>query len=252
MTEFHDLSSGYINTEEWHGETVDRFYEKVQDAEWLKAHRDWVEANQWGMGDRPFHWMWKIIVDTLPDTFGFLEIGCYRGQVLSLIGLLAKTSGKKAAICGVSPFVGTRDAINAYDNLDYLADIKRIFEVFNAGCEMFIPIRGMSQDRDIIDKANDYAPFDVVYIDGSHEYDAVRLDIENYAPMVKKGGLLVMDDASCLLRLPPFSNDKGYNRCWPGIPTVSEAVRDHLETRGDFVHRLAIGHNRVFEKVGCG
>jgi hypothetical protein len=250
MGEYHDTCAKYQNTEEHNGRLFDEFYHRVATVDWLSGHRDWVESNQWGLGDRPFHWMWKIVVDTMPESFKFLEVGCYRGQVLSLIGLLAKQSGRTASLYGVSPFTGTSDSINSYEERDYLLDIGHIFGVFGIDQKTFTAIRGMSQDRYTVDSAEKYAPFDIVYIDGSHEYDVVKQDIENYATMLMPGGILVMDDASCFMNMPPFSQDKGYNRCWPGIPTVSEAVRDHLETRGDFVHRLAIGHNRVFEKVG--
>ena len=28
----------------------------------LKSHRDWVEANSWGFGDRAFHYMWYLLL----------------------------------------------------------------------------------------------------------------------------------------------------------------------------------------------
>ena len=36
--------------------------------------------------------------------------------------------------------------------------------------------------------------FDVLFIDGSHEYDYVKKDIESLAPFVKKGGIILFDD----------------------------------------------------------
>jgi hypothetical protein len=32
--------------------------------------------------------------------------------------------------------------------------------------------------------------FDFVYIDGLHTYDGVKTDIQNYLPLVKKGGVI--------------------------------------------------------------
>lgn len=40
------------------------------------------------------------------------------------------------------------------------------------------------------------APFDVLFIDGDHSYEGVKHDWENYAPMLGKGGLLVMHDVN--------------------------------------------------------
>ena len=34
------------------------------------------------------------------------------------------------------------------------------------------------------------------YIDGSHEYEYVKKDINNCLPFLKKGGLLILDDSS--------------------------------------------------------
>lgn len=39
---------------------------------------------------------------------------------------------------------------------------------------------------------DDYLDF--VYIDGDHSYDGVKADLESYAPKVKKGGLILLDD----------------------------------------------------------
>jgi len=43
---------------------------------------------------------------------------------------------------------------------------------------------------------------DLVYIDGSHEYEAVKADIASWASVVRLGGVLFGDDM---------------NACWPGV-----------------------------------
>ncbi len=65
------------------------FTEAVQQAPDLCRHRDHVEQNALGFGYRAFHWLWKLLVDAMPNRFRFLEIGVYKGQVISLVGLLA-------------------------------------------------------------------------------------------------------------------------------------------------------------------
>jgi len=248
--EFDDLCSTYLNTAKKHGEIFDRLYEEVQQTPWLKEHRDWVEANSWGMGDRPHHAMWRAIVETMPHNFKALEIGVYRGQAVSLIGLIAMHLGKTPSIYGISPFSGTDDTVNSYSKeLNYLADVETIFRKFQVPCEWFYPIRGMSQHPEVIADATRHAPYDILYIDGCHEYEAVKQDIQNCADLLRSGGILVMDDASCHLQMPEFTNTGGYNRCWPGVRSVSDAVLDYLEPRKDFVHRFAVGHNRIFVKL---
>lgn len=46
---------------------------------------------------------------------------------------------------------------------------------------------------DAVDMFED-GSIDFVYIDGDHEYAAVKADIDAYLPKVKKGGLLIGDD----------------------------------------------------------
>jgi hypothetical protein len=186
----------------------------------------------------------------MPDRFKAIEIGVYRGQVVSLWGLIAKNLGKTPEIYGVSPFEGTDDEVNSYSkDLNYLSDIETIFRRFQVPWEWFTPIKGKSQRPEVITEVDQSAPYDILYIDGGHEYGDVEQDIENYTPLLRRGGILVMDDASCHLNMPPFSQDMGYNRCWAGVQSVSDAVRDFLEPRTDFVHRFAVGHNRIFVKA---
>jgi Methyltransferase domain len=250
MTLYNDLCASYWNDAALHGEIFDTLHERVQQTPYLKEHRDFVESHEWGMNDRAHTGLWSILIETMPAHFSFAEIGCYRGQVLSLIGLISRQIGKTPEIYGISPFEGTKDIVNEYSGqIDYRADVVKIFTQFDIPLKWFTPIVGYSQNPEVISRASTHAPFDILYIDGSHVKEDVRQDVENYVPMLKRGGLLVMDDASCHLNMPEFSNSKGYNRCWAGIISVSDAVRDFLETRTDFVHRLAVGHNRVFEKT---
>ena len=39
-------------------------------------------------------------------------------------------------------------------------------------------------------------PIDILMIDGSHKYEAVKADYEKYEPFVKNGGLIVMHDVT--------------------------------------------------------
>jgi len=44
-------------------------------------------------------------------------------------------------------------------------------------------ILGDSTDESIIEKVYSHGPFDAVLIDGNHQYEGVKLDFENYAPL---------------------------------------------------------------------
>ena len=56
---------------------------------------------------------------------------------------------------------------------------------------------GDSHDPLLINLAEHYAPYDVIFIDGDHSLRGVTADFENYWPMVKPGGLMIFHDISC-------------------------------------------------------
>jgi hypothetical protein len=211
------------------------------DAE-LKAHRDFVEKRAFGFGERAFHWLWKLIVDEMPDSFYFLEIGVYRGQIPSLIRLLADRRGRRADIYGVtllSDFAGDTGEFPPHPFCDYWADIEALHSHFGQSVPSLIV--GDSTDADVHAKARCLAPFDVVYIDGCHEYKYVVSDLLFYPTLLRRGGYLVVDDCACDLQMP-FGLFKG-------IEDVCQAVRTVIETDPKWKHVLTVVHNRVWRKM---
>ena len=97
----------------------------------LIEHRRYVKQNNLGYGEDPFHVIWREIVKNSPNNFNFLEIGVYKGQILSLIKLLSKIYEKNGKILGVSPFNGAGDKYSKYDSVDYLNTIQTLFNQFN-------------------------------------------------------------------------------------------------------------------------
>lgn len=227
----------------------------------LKAHRDFVEANAWGMGYRPFHYMWLLILKDCAARFGDLsamEIGVHKGQVTSLWGLIAKRLGIAVDITAVSPFAGNqpklrivrsflkrfsktyrarRAAGSLYYDEDFLGATREIYERFVGGFDKVRIVKGLSTDPAVRAKVADRA-FHVVYIDGDHSYESVKSDIHWYAPLVVPGGYLVMDDAAHFL--PGETFHKGYE-------SVSRACDDFVPGMG-FANVLNVGHNRVFRR----
>ena len=55
-------------------------------------------------------------------------------------------------------------------------------------------LRGKSQDPENITDAWQDAPYDFIFIDGDHRYEAVRADWENFSPMVAPGGVFAFHD----------------------------------------------------------
>ena len=67
------------------------FREEFYKDDFLINHRNYIEKNVLGFGAKPFHTLWREIVRNQRDEFKFLEIGVYKGQILSLIKLLSKS-----------------------------------------------------------------------------------------------------------------------------------------------------------------
>ena len=234
-------ATAWVDSEECAQDIRDRFdVYACTDLELLE-HRTYIEQHSLGMGERAFHWLWRLLVDEMPPVFRFLEVGVYKGQVLSLIRLLANRTGKRARIVGVtllSPFAGDTDEFPPFADVDYGKCIRDLHNRYG----LYHPrlIVGDSTKQATQEEAAEYGPYDVVYIDGSHEYNYVMKDLLAYPPMVREGGFLVVDDCGNDLEMP-----EGF---FKGIESVSQAARTVIETDPQWEHLLAICHNRVWRK----
>jgi hypothetical protein len=151
-------------------------------------------ANSPGFGELSFSWHWYLLVKEMSSNFKFLEIGVYKGRVLSLIQVLSNLLNKNVQIWGITPLSVDGDKYSGYDNVDYLNAIKSSFINSNVSFENTQIIKGYSQDDDIINQAKENMCYDIIFIDGCHDYEVVCLDIKNYSKMLKTGGFLVLDD----------------------------------------------------------
>lgn len=212
--------------------------------ELLLKHRIHIEKNNLGYGERPFHTMWRELVKLQPKEFKFLEIGVYKGQVLSLIKLLSDNYDKKVEFYGAAPFDSSGDKFSTYQKTNYENIIKDLFNHFNLSFNSNINlIKGDSTKTEIKTRLINMKSFDIVYIDGCHDYNCVISDIELTKQIVKVNGFVVLDDSSCFKSL---SNEPGR---FKGHIDVCNAVKEKLELDTDFVELICVGHNRVFKKI---
>ncbi len=214
------------------------FINQVNERQWLSDHRTFVEQNGLGFGERSFHWMWKLIVDELPKEFTFLEVGVFKGQVLSLVKLLADKAGKKVKRYGVTPL--SNEGLQ-WGMEDYKACIDFLHDEFKLAKDYTI-LQGLSEAPEIIKKAAAIS-CDVFLLDGGHEERHVENDLKHYASLVKPGGYMVIDD-SCNSFNQPF----GF---FQGIESVTRVVDRHLPPvtpNKDWEFLFCVMHNRVYRK----
>lgn len=216
-----------------HLELHNDYCEKVNKIPELKELRDWVEHTAFGFGERSFYWMWKLIVDEMPQEFSFLEIGVFRGQTTTLIQILARLAGKKVHVYGVTPL----DSTDGHWESDYEMDIAYISEMFEVNKPQIL--HGLSTDKQIIEFASTMK-YDLVYIDGGHEYEVIKSDLEHYPQLATK--YLIVDDCANKFDIP-FG-------MFAGIESVSRAVDEFLPPYTDnknFEYLYNVVHNRVWK-----
>ena len=83
-------------------------------------------------------------------------------------------------------------------------------------------------------------PWDMIYIDGNHEYEIVLKDYKLCLENLRKGGILVLDDASLNTDYKPPSFS------FAGHPGPSRVAREYAEKDMEFIG--AVWHNKVYRK----
>lgn len=244
----------------------DLIHEKLNEATWgnvlLAKHRKFIEENKLGFGDAAFHSMWARILETAVQRHGkvrALEIGVFKGQIISLWALLAKTYKWPIEITGISPLEGSplekssalhkikmilskkyRERVkngDFYANEDYESIIRQLFNINKVKFSSICILKGFSFEQKILKELED-RQFEIIYIDGDHTYKGALHDFKVFGKKVVKGGWLVADDAGCALPGTKF---------WKGHEAVSRAV-EALPEMG-FKNILNVGHNRIYEKI---
>ena len=206
--------------------------------EWLQKHRLYFKSDQRGFGEDAFHAMWyELIKEYKPKNM--LEIGVYRGQVISLWTLITKELNIKCEIHGISPFTSAGDEVSTYiSSIDYYEDIVKNFKYFSLNLSNLH--RGFSTDPKMIEVINSQK-WDLIYIDGSHNYDVVKSDFDNCSLMLSLGGIIVLDDSALFTDFKP-----------PAYSSAGHAGPSRLANEIDldvFSEILSVGHNRVFKKI---
>ncbi len=259
---FEELTSAYQNTTDHN----DDLHRRLTEAAWadplLARHRRHIEQHRLGFGDAAFHPMWAGLLEAAHRRFGAvraLEIGVFKGQVISLWSLLSRERRWPIRISAISPLAGqplppsrfwTRiryrldprfrervDNGDFYPAEDYAAIIEKLFADFGLDFGAVDLHRGYSTDPKLL-AALAGETWHIIYVDGDHTLAGATHDFAMFGPKVVPGGWLVADDAGADLPGTAF---------WKGHASVSEATR--LLPGLGFKNVLNVGHNRIFERI---
>jgi hypothetical protein len=199
----------------------------------IRSHRKYFSRKSRGFGEDAFHSAWEYIFKRYPLS-NCLEIGVYRGQTISLWALLSKIEKRQVSVVGISPLSSAGDSVSNYLEVDYREDILKNFRKFSLTGPKLIQEYSQSFEAK---KAIENGGWDLIYIDGSHEFEVCLSDLLSAEKGLKAGGILVVDDSSL------YSD---FSRSFKGHPGPSKAVSDFLPVT--FTKILSVGHNNFYRK----
>ena len=144
-----------------------------------------------------YHEAYDRVVEHIPEDGKILEIGCFMGKSTSyLLTNLWNAEKQNVTVYALDTFKGSSEHSFLNNTLGTGGSFKHItrnnlmFFVNRDICQL---VEGRSDDPAMIDNYSDEF-FDVIMVDGAHEYDAVCEDIDNWWPKLKKGGVMLLDD----------------------------------------------------------
>ena len=160
----------------------------------------------------------------------FVEIGSFKGKSTAWIGHALKLRGKNEKVVAVDPHINTLDTEVVPDYKEKSSYEAFVENIENAGVTEFVqPVKALSEDA--VKDWNE--PIEILFIDGSHKYEHVIVDLRCWEPFVQEGGLIVMHDTK------------------PGgpFPGVQRAVKEYISSSDRFVEVLQLLNMLVVKKV---
>lgn len=203
----------------------------------LREHREYFKKDHRGFGEDAFHAMWWLLFLARKPSL-MLEIGIYRGQTITLWGVISKYLHCPAKIHGISPFTPLGDTVSTYLNtIDYYADVLESFGHFQLSPPCLL--KALSTDTEAVHYIHE-RKWDLIYIDGSHDFEVVKMDYQHSLDSLAEDGILVIDDAGLNTPYQP----PGF--AFAGHPGTSKVVRELADKEMKFIG--SVGHNSIFLK----
>ena len=210
----------------------------------LVKHRLYFSKEKRGFGEDAFHSMWFYLFK-LYKPINILEIGVYRGQTLTLFTVLSKLNKVDSNIFGLTPLDDSGDSVSDYIKINYEMDIIENFHYFGFENPKIINTRSESSEGTKFIKSRNW---DLVYVDGSHEYDDVKFDVNRVIKNLNHNGLLVIDDSSLFTDFNNVDFEKFRVKAFKGHEGPSKIFNELLENNSlRFI--IGVGHNNVFVKI---
>jgi len=117
-----------------------------------------------------------------------VEVGSWKGKSTVWLGKGSK-GGSNVKIYAVDPHSGSSEIKESYGEIQSYEDFKSNIKKAKID-DIIVPIVKTSEEA----AKNFDEPIELIFIDGAHEYDFVKLDFELWFPKVIKGGIMVFHD----------------------------------------------------------
>lgn len=157
-------------------------------------------------------------VNNAKDGDLFVEIGVWKGGSTSYMGVEILNSSKKIKFDAIDSFTGSKEHGDVTDFL-YTECQKNLLPLISLGIVNLI--KGVSPEI-----SNNYQDNSInfCFLDGSHEYEDVKKDIQAWLPKVKTGGVLAGHDFYGI-------NHPGYQKGWIGVFQAVDKTFGHMNVQ---------------------
>jgi predicted O-methyltransferase YrrM len=118
-----------------------------------------------------------------------VEIGSWKGK--STIWLASGSKkGKKIKVYAVDPHTGSSEHRRAFGKIRTFEEFDRNLKEARVN-DIVVPILATSAEAANVFKE----PVELIFIDGSHEYEMAKLDFQSWFPKVVNGGIMAFHDS---------------------------------------------------------
>ena len=140
--------------------------------------------------------VYKMLVENCRDDGKIVELGAWKGRSSAFLVVEAYNKSPKIEVhivdtWGGNPFDGSEDQSDDLYH-KFISNMSLLARPYQAHRMTTNEAAGLFKDESL----------DAVFIDADHSYEAVKMDIQNWMPKVRKGGILAGHD---------------YNSAWPGV-----------------------------------
>ena len=160
-----------------------------------------------------------------------VEIGTFKGKsTVWMAQALKQRAEEGAKVAAIDPHINTKDTEVVPDYQEESSYEAFMNNVSSAGLDEWVePVKKMSADA-----AKDWnQPIRLLFIDGSHRYEDVLLDLQLWEPDVNAGGIIILHDTK---PIGPF-------------PGVRRAINEYLRSSSRFEEVIQLLNLTVFRKL---